>query len=389
MLRKLANNPIYQSVSSVFEIVITVILLVLIVLTGFQRFSDAGSFFGYRIFTVATGSMIPMYDIGDTLLVKDVPIEDIKIGDAVTYSSEIGGRPANITHEVIDIELDENGKYNFHTKGIANNIEDPIVGEEQVVGKVIHKFFFLSILGYITTKKILLLLVITIPLAILVAIEIIKMLYREETEMQEEKRERKKVIKELKKDTNILSEEERKRKIEAIRNGTAYVGDKKDEKHLSNEDIQKKIDAIHNGTHHSVISKDVSEKHLSDILKGKDVETINFDSISDIEEEKKSASADFTEEEKQEIADKIKELQAKPQQEKIDEKKPEETDKEVVEEKEETSEADFQQKIKQLEEEYKEKNEIKSEEDIENFLKYVREKMSEELPSQKEDDNDK
>ncbi len=387
MLRKLANNPVYQSISSVFEIVVTVILLVLIVLTGFQRFSDAGSFFGYRIFTVATGSMIPMYDIGDTLLVKDVPIEDIKVGDAVTYSSEIGGRPANITHEVVDIELDENGKYSFHTKGIANNIEDPIVGEEQVVGKVIHKFFFLSILGFITTKKILLLLVITIPLAILVAIEIIKMLYREETELQEEKRERKKVIKELKKDTNILSEEERKRKIEAIRNGTAYVGDKKDEKHLSNEDIQKKIDAIHKGPHHSVISKDVSEKHLSDILKGKEAESINFDSISDIEE--KSKSADFTEEEKQEIADKIKELQSKTQQEK-EESKIEETKKEIIEEiekeEEKSSKDDFQQKIKQLETEYKEKNEIKSEEDIEAFLKYVREKMSEELPSQKEDD---
>ena len=62
----------------------------------------------------------------------------------------------------------------FHTKGIANNIEDPIVNEEQVFGKVIYKFLTLSWIGKITLNMTSLLIFITIPVAILIAIELCK-----------------------------------------------------------------------------------------------------------------------------------------------------------------------------------------------------------------------
>lgn len=349
MIKNIANNRLFKSISTIVEIIITVVLIVLILLTGIQKFSNRGSFFGFRIFTVATGSMIPMYNIGDTLLIKDVPMDDIKIGDAVTYKAEVGKMGmVNITHEVIDVEIDEKGKYSYHTKGIANNVEDPIVGEDQVVGKVVYRFFLLSILGYITTSKVLLLLVITIPMAILVSIEIIKMLYDEERKVAKEKKLTKGEVKELEKDSHILTEEERQRKIEAIRNGTNTVEvNKKNniEEHriLSPEEMQKKIDKIKSSHVHS---KDAEEKLISDIIKADHTEEINFDAISDIEDRE----------------EKIEQEDKKDNSIKIDEE-------EIIE------------TMENIKKEHKET----SDEEIDEFLKYLREKLIEE---KKEHDKD-
>jgi signal peptidase I len=152
-------------------------------LTGFQRFSNQGNFFGYRIYTVASGSMIPIYNIGDTLLIEEMDASKIKVGDAVTYmGDEAGVDGMIITHQVIDVQKDENGRYLFQTKGIANDVVDPIISEEQVLGKVIHKFFFLSFLGKITTNMTSMLVFITVPIAFLIALEIIKLVYKDDIE---------------------------------------------------------------------------------------------------------------------------------------------------------------------------------------------------------------
>lgn len=167
------------------ETIITVVLIALVVLLAIQRFSNNGSFFGYRIYTVASDSMIPIYTIGDTLLIKDTNPRDIEVGDALTYQGTSGSMKGKIiTHQVVGIE-EIDGEYQFHTKGTANQIEDPIVYENQVFGKVIRKFAILSILGNITTNMSLLILFITIPIAVLIAIEIIKV-YRGNDEDDED-----------------------------------------------------------------------------------------------------------------------------------------------------------------------------------------------------------
>lgn len=186
-MKKILDNKIISKLFTVIESLICIVLIVLILLTGFQRFSNQGSFFGFRIYTVASGSMIPTYNVGDTLLIEDMPASKIKVGDAVTYQADTAGvKNMIITHQVIDIEKDENGKYLFHTKGIANNIEDPIVYEDQVLGKVVYRFAILSILGRLTTNMTSLLVFITVPIAILIAIEIIKIVYKKDDEEDEE-----------------------------------------------------------------------------------------------------------------------------------------------------------------------------------------------------------
>lgn len=166
-------------------VVLTVLAFVLIVCL--QRFSDNKiSFLNYRIFTVVTGSMEPKYKIGDVLIAKEKAPSEIKIGDAISYLASKGEVKNNvITHEVVNITKDENGKYLFHSKGLANLVEDPIVHEEQLFGVVVYKTKLLSFVRKIISTDIGMLLFIIIPILYIIISEMIATLIEKEEKRRE------------------------------------------------------------------------------------------------------------------------------------------------------------------------------------------------------------
>ena len=87
-MKKIFDNKIVNGIIFFLETIAFIFLFLLLTLTCIQKFSKGGYFFGYQIYTVASSSMIPNYKVGDTLLIKKVPIEEIKVGDAVTYKGE-------------------------------------------------------------------------------------------------------------------------------------------------------------------------------------------------------------------------------------------------------------------------------------------------------------
>lgn len=156
-----------------------------------QRFSkNEISVFNYRMFTVASGSMEPKYVVGDVLFSKDVDASVVKVGDAITYLGKTGD-VANkvITHEVVKIEKDENGKYVFHTKGLTNLVEDPIVYEDQLYGIVIYKAVLLSLVYKIISTPVGFYAFIIIPIMYIIGSEIIESaLERKEKELNKRKK---------------------------------------------------------------------------------------------------------------------------------------------------------------------------------------------------------
>lgn len=229
MLKKIFENKVVSFIFSFLEWTLFLVLLVLVILTGIQRFSNQGNFFGYRIYTVASNSMIPIYSVGDTLLIKDVPASKIKVGDAVTYMGEASGlKGMIITHQVQKIEVVD-GKIQFHTKGIANEIEDPIVNEDQVFGKVVHKFTFLSILGKITSNMTSMIFFLTIPIAILIAIELMKAIYHKDDEDEDEDDENDKETSDVKEVADKSFEENNSNQVDS-------------ENEIDEEDDEKKLE---------------------------------------------------------------------------------------------------------------------------------------------------
>lgn len=131
------------------------------------------------MFTVASGSMKPKYDIGDVLISKQIPVHDIKVGDTISYLGKKGDFTNKvITHEVIEIENIDNKKV-FHTKGIANIIEDPVVYEDQIYGVVIYRAPILSSIYKLVGTKYGMF-VIAIPIFYIIGSEILSFLLDKE-----------------------------------------------------------------------------------------------------------------------------------------------------------------------------------------------------------------
>ena len=144
---------------------IAVAVILMFVFAVVQKSSDnRESIFGIKIFTVITGSMIPVYEIGDIIIVKDVLPEEIIAGDDIVYIGEKGTyRDKTITHRVQSIKKKEDGNYGIITKGVANSSQDPEINQTQVLGKVIgHVPIFSFILKLITNIYVIIMILVVI-----------------------------------------------------------------------------------------------------------------------------------------------------------------------------------------------------------------------------------
>ena len=160
-------------VISVIKFILTTLIIIIIGVILIQRFSNNNmSLGGYRIFTVVTESMVPKYKVGDVILVKEEEKSNIQIGDDVTYMGKVGSYADKIvTHQVIGIEIGNDGLLKFHTKGIANEDEDPLVSEEQIYGVVQAKLQIVTFLNGIINNMYGMYFLIIIPLAIIMFTE--------------------------------------------------------------------------------------------------------------------------------------------------------------------------------------------------------------------------
>lgn len=132
---------------------ISVVLFLILLVVLFQKFTDSKITIGnIYIFQVATSSMVPDYQVGDVIIVKKENLDNIEIGDDITYLGKASSvKDLRITHRVVK-KRQENNEYYFTTKGIANEIEDPEIKGDSVYGKVVYKTFIFSFLGRLMTN---------------------------------------------------------------------------------------------------------------------------------------------------------------------------------------------------------------------------------------------
>ncbi len=139
------------------KIICSVILILILVLVIFQKVTDSKLTIGnVYIFQVATSSMVPDYQVGDVIVVKKTDPAELEVGDDVTYLGvEQGVKDLRITHRIVEKKLyDQDGKYYFRTKGIANEVEDPQINEDNIYGKVVYHTVIFSFLGRLLTNMI-------------------------------------------------------------------------------------------------------------------------------------------------------------------------------------------------------------------------------------------
>jgi signal peptidase len=101
---------------------------------------------GASALTVLTNSMAPKFPPGTLLVVRPTAVEDIRIGQVLTYQIE-SGKPAVVSHRVVQRNLDIDGSVTFITRGDNNEVADPNpVREVQVKGTL---WYAIPLLGWV------------------------------------------------------------------------------------------------------------------------------------------------------------------------------------------------------------------------------------------------
>ncbi|MCA6213725.1 signal peptidase I [Thermococcus bergensis] len=101
-----------------------------------------------ELLVVLSGSMQPLFNPGDVIVVERVNASSIAVGDVVAFRPpDAKDEKILVTHRVVEILVNESGRY-FQTRGDNNEDVDPfLVPAENVVGKAI---FSIPYLGYLT-----------------------------------------------------------------------------------------------------------------------------------------------------------------------------------------------------------------------------------------------
>ena len=175
MLNKIKNNKALKIIGNIIYYILLALVILILAVVILQRVSkNNASIGGIRIFNIVTESMFPEYQIGDVLISKKIEPSKIKVGDDLVYlGTEQGFAGRVVTHRVVDIE-ESDGKYRFHTKGLANEVEDPVVQENQIYGIVIYKTYILSFITKIINNIYGFYFLIFIPLTILIIVKFVK-----------------------------------------------------------------------------------------------------------------------------------------------------------------------------------------------------------------------
>jgi signal peptidase len=104
------------------------------------------AFVGGMPLTVLTNSMAPQLPPGTLIVIRPTPIDDIRVGQVLTYQIR-SGRPAVVSHRVVRRVIStRDDSVTFITKGDNNDLADPPVREVQVKGTM---WYSIPYLGYV------------------------------------------------------------------------------------------------------------------------------------------------------------------------------------------------------------------------------------------------
>lgn len=135
----------------------------------FMTISKKGFEIGYTGFLIQSGSMEPSIMTGDVIVSRKQ--DGYQKNDVITFYDHTD---RVVTHRIIEIKTNENGKDEFLTKGDANQAEDiytqPV---EKVIGKVVLVIPKMGYLVAFSKTKLGMFLLILVPVVLIIYDEIL------------------------------------------------------------------------------------------------------------------------------------------------------------------------------------------------------------------------
>lgn len=190
-IERIKNNKFLKFIFSTFKVIISIVIILIILVIFVQRISgNKLKLGGFSLYTIVSGSMIPVYNVSDMVLAKDVDPKTIMEGDNVVYIGKTGDfKDKIVTHQVIDVRYNK-GKYYFTTKGIANDIADPEISQDDIEGKVLSKCHTLSFLSKLVNNLYGFYFLLFVPFVVLLFFEVVDIINERKSlkELQNEKK---------------------------------------------------------------------------------------------------------------------------------------------------------------------------------------------------------
>lgn len=88
---------------------------------------------GLRLDNMTTASMVGVYPEGSLLMIKEVPVEELRIGDDIVYYEN---SVVTVTHRISEIREDEEEGTVFTAKGVNGPDDETDVVATHVIGRV-------------------------------------------------------------------------------------------------------------------------------------------------------------------------------------------------------------------------------------------------------------
>jgi signal peptidase I len=76
----------------------------------------------YQTYVVLSGSMEPTIHVGSVIVATAVDPKSLQVGDIITFLSS--SQQENVTHRIVGLHGDAQGRVSFITKGDANGVQD-------------------------------------------------------------------------------------------------------------------------------------------------------------------------------------------------------------------------------------------------------------------------
>lgn len=174
------GKNIKQYISFIFKILCYIVLFFVCLLCGFLVYYIISSQMNannenYKpkvsLYTIVSPSMTPVIDVYDIVVnVRPDNKNDIEVGDIITYKSKApNSEGMTITHRVVSIVKDEEGKIEYITQGDNNENPDSIfVDYDSIIGKEIMIIPKVGKLQFLIAEQKGWLFLLLIPVAIIV-----------------------------------------------------------------------------------------------------------------------------------------------------------------------------------------------------------------------------
>ena len=109
------------------------------------------------------------------ILVKDCNPKKLKVGDDIVYiGNKHDLKDKIISHRIVEIKKDDKtGELKFITKGVANDIPDPAITSDQILGKVDMVLPIITPINHIIKSQAGFFVLVFCPLVIVIVLEIL------------------------------------------------------------------------------------------------------------------------------------------------------------------------------------------------------------------------